>query len=39
LTSEQALAGERYGPLLDLLRANFHTAATIGKTVFLERNY
>jgi hypothetical protein len=39
LTSEQALAGERYGPLLDYLKNDFHRAATLGKTIFLERNY
>lgn len=39
LTSEQALASERYGPLLDYLKNDFHQAATLGKTIFLERNY
>lgn len=39
LTSEQALAGERYGPLLDYLKNDFHQVAVAGKTIFLERNY
>jgi hypothetical protein len=39
LTNEQALAGERYGPLLDYLKIDFHRAATVGETIFLERNY
>ncbi len=39
LTSEQALAGEHYKPLLDYLKNDFHQTATVGRTVFLERNY
>jgi hypothetical protein len=39
LTSEQALAGERYKPLLDYLKNDFHQTATVGRTIFLERNY
>ena len=37
LTSEQALAGERYGPLLDVLRTDFHETTRIGQIIFLER--
>ncbi len=39
LTSEQALASEHYKPLLDYLKNDFHQTATIGRTIFLERNY
>jgi hypothetical protein len=39
LTSKHALAVERYGPLLDLLRTDFHETTTIGQTIILERNY
>ncbi len=46
LTSEQAMKAETYQPLLDYLNNDFHPIAasdgaplTIGKTIFLERNY
>ena len=39
LTSEQALASEHYKPLLDYLKNDFHQTATVGRTIFLERNY
>lgn len=39
LTGEQALAGERYKPLIDYLKNDFHQTAIAGKTIFLERNY
>ena len=39
LTSEQALASERYKPLLNYLKNDFHQTAIVGKTIFLERNY
>ena len=39
LTSEEALSRERYEPLLEYLKNDFHQGAVIGKTVFLERNY
>ena len=38
LTSEQAMANERYQPLLELLQNDFHQTETIGKMIFLERN-
>jgi hypothetical protein len=38
LTSDQALAGERYEPLLAYLNNEFHRSASIGKTVVLEKN-
>jgi hypothetical protein len=38
LTSSNALEVERYGPLLDLLRTEYHETATIGHTILLERN-
>jgi hypothetical protein len=38
LTSDQALAGERYEPLLADLNNEFHRSASIGKTVVLEKN-
>ena len=39
LTSEQALASEHYKPLLDYLKNDFHQTVTVGRTIFLERNY
>lgn len=39
LTNEQALKIERYEPLLDYLKNDFHQTAVIGRTIFLERNY
>src|SRR4030095_16647505 len=38
LTSERALAVERYRPLLDMLTTDFHELDKIGQMVFLERN-
>ena len=38
LTSDQALAGERYEPLLAYLTDQFHRSETIGKIVILEKN-
>ena len=38
LTSEQALAGERYEPLLAYLTDEFHRSEMIGKLVVLEKN-
>ena len=38
LTSDQALAGERYEPLLAYLTDEFHRSETIGKIVVLEKN-
>jgi 4-amino-4-deoxy-L-arabinose transferase-like glycosyltransferase len=38
LTSEQAMLNERYQPLVDLLKNDFHPTETIGKVIFLERN-
>jgi hypothetical protein len=39
VTSEQAMSGERYAPLLDYMKDNFYQSSTIGKLIFLERNY
>lgn len=39
LSSSQALAAEQYRPLVDFIKNDFHESATIGKIVFLERNY
>jgi len=40
LTSEQAMNAEPYQPLLDFMNSNFHALdTTIGKMIFLERNY
>jgi hypothetical protein len=39
VTSEQALGNERYGPMADCLKNEFHQQAVIGKLIFLERNY
>jgi hypothetical protein len=38
LTSEQALAGERYEPLVEYLKSEFRQTATIGPMVVLEKN-
>jgi hypothetical protein len=38
LTSEQALAGERYEPLLEYLNSEFRQTATIGPMLVLEKN-
>ena len=39
LTSRNALASERYGPLIEMLRNEFHEVDKIGQVVFLEREY
>ena len=39
LTSDRALAVERYRPLLEMLSTDFHEVDRIGQMVFLERNY
>ena len=39
LTSKQAMAAERYAPLIDYLRNDFHESAVIGGTILLERDY
>ena len=39
LTSDRALAIERYSPLLEMLTTEFHEVDKIGQMVFLERNY
>lgn len=39
LTSEQAMAAERFQPLIDYLQNDFHEALRAGNTIFLERNY
>lgn len=39
LTSDQALSNERYGPLIEYLKNNFYQSTTVGKLIFLERNY
>jgi hypothetical protein len=39
LTSDQAVSREGYAPLLDYMKNNFHQSLSIGKLVFLERNY
>lgn len=39
LTSDEALAGERYDPLLAYLTNEFHRSVTIGKIVVLEKNH
>jgi hypothetical protein len=39
VTSEQAISGERYAPLLDYMKNDFYQSSTIGKLIFLERNY
>ena len=38
LTSDQALASERYEPLVEYLTSEFHQTKRIGKTVVLERD-
>ena len=39
LTNEQAIQAEHYEPLAEYLKNDFHSTVTIGKTIFLERNY
>ena len=38
LTSDQAIASERYEPLVEYLTSEFHQTKRIGKTVVLERD-
>jgi hypothetical protein len=39
ITSDQAVSGEGYAPLLDYMKNNFYQSSTIGKLIFFERNY
>ena len=39
LSSAQALDAEHYQPLADFIKNDFHETASIGRVVFLERNY
>ena len=39
LTSDSALAAERYQPLLDHLKSNFRKTAVMGRMVILEKDH